>query len=417
MKKADADQSEKVGVGKGSVVIKSRGACGRTARWMMRTMGSRIGMVIAALTAVCLFAATSCGPRDETKTGKQEPLRIGAILPLTGDGSQYGQNVLDGIQLAVETVNKTGGIKGQRVEVLDEDSKTEARLAVSAINRLQARGVYAVIDDAVSTLTLAMVPTLKDAQTVLISTGASNPALSGCSPFFFRIWNSDAHEGKVAATFVASIPQDVSLAILHINNDYGKGLAEVLVRELRASRTKVVAVESFDALERNFRNHIEKIRSANASHIYLVGYAAQTGPATRQIREAGLRVVILGTVAMQDAEYLSLAADSAEGVIYPFPEDPTGQAVDLFRKAFRAKYGRDPAILNDCGYDAAMLLLSGFRAGAQKGENMRQFLTGVKNYQGASGTITFDTNGDVSKPMKIRTIRKGAFVDYTREGK
>jgi len=379
----------------------------------MKTMIRRLS--VAVVLCLCAAMLVGCGkPENEARPSMRppHPIRVGAILPLSGDGSQYGQNVLEGIMLAVEAVNETGGIDGQLIEVLAEDSKTEARLAVSSFNRLQTKGVYAMIDDAVSTLTLAMVPLLQDAKIVLISTGASNPALSGSSPFFFRVWNSDAYEGKVAASFLKASNQDISLAILHVNNDYGKRLADVMVRELKDSRVRVVSAESFDASERSFRNQIEKIRASRASHVYLVGYAAQSGPATRQIREAGLRVAILGTVAMQDAEYVKLAADAAEGVVYPFPVDATGLAVEAFQKAFHAKYERDPAILNDCGYDAATLLLLGFESGARSGEDMRRFLEGIKDHQGASGTITFDANGDVSKAMSMRTIRDGSFVDY-----
>jgi branched-chain amino acid transport system substrate-binding protein len=174
-----------------------------------------------------------------------------------------------------------------------------------------------------------------------------------------------------------------------------------------------VAAESFEKDTRDFRSQIAKIRAASPTHIYLVGYGAQTGPATRQIREAGVQAAIIGTVAMEDAGYLALAGPASEGVVYPFARAPQGEAVEKFKDAFRARYAREPELLHDCGFDAANLFIEAFRGGARSAAEVRAFLANLRGFPGASGEISFDANGDVSKPMEMRVIRDGEFVPLT----
>ncbi len=233
-------------------------------------------------------------------------------------------------------------------------------------------------------------------------------ALSGASPYFFRIWNSDAFEGEVVSTYLKSTYPDTRLGILYVNNDYGKGLYSVVAKAFSGGR--VVAGEAFDKDARDFRSQIARLKAASPNVIYLVGYAGQTGPASRQLREAGLNVPIVGTVAMEDAEYIKAAGPTADGVVYPFPSAPTGPTAASFKDSFKAAYHKAPGLLHDCGYDAAQLVLGALRSGAISGDQVRAFLAQTKDFRGASGTITFDAQGDVHKPMQMKVIQHGAFV-------
>ena len=144
-----------------------------------------------------------------------------------------------------------------------------------------------IIDDAISSISLSLAPLLEQEKTVLISTGASNPGLSGISPCFFRIWNSDAFEGKVIADYMKKTSPQAKLAILAINTDYGKGLENVLTKELDGGQIRVVKVERFAKDSSDFRALILSVLQEKPSHIYLIGYATQNGPCVKQLREGG----------------------------------------------------------------------------------------------------------------------------------
>lgn len=362
------------------------------------------------LGVLLLFGASLLGAGCRTSPPRDEVIRLGAILPLTGEAAQYGKNDREGIDLAVSLANEAGGVDGRRIEVSYEDCRTDAKTALAAFTKLRAGGVTLFIDNAISTISLATVPLLEQNQSVLVSTGASNPALSGSSPWFFRIWNSDSFEGRIAAEHLLRVAPEARVAVLHINSDYGKGLQQVFSGILAGTGARIVATESFEKDTRDFRSQIAKVRAASPTHIYLVGYGAQTGPATRQIREAGVQAALIGTVAMEDAGYVALAGPASEGVVYPFARAPQGEAVERFKAAFRARYGREPELLHDCGFDAANILIEAFRGGARSAAEVRAFLANLRAYPGASGEISFDANGDVSKPMEMRVIRGGKFL-------
>lgn len=372
-------------------------------------MNKRI-LIIGALVTVLAVAAVLVVNREGNFGNQDDAIKIGAILPLTGDAAQYGQADKEGILLAVEEANRAGGVSGRPIQALFEDSKTDPRLAIAGFNRLRSQGVVALIDNAISTLSLALVPLLEPAQAVLISTGASNPALSGASPYFFRVWNSDVYEGRVTSDFIDDRFPTGNIAVLHINSDYGKGLLNVIAQKLGS---RIGIVDTFEKDTRDFRQIISKVIISNPAIVYIVGYAPQTGPLVRQLRETGNTSQIIGTVAMEDPEFLTLAGLSSEGVIYPFPKEPEGDAVETFKTKFRAKYGKHPGLLHDVSFDAANLLIGALRSGAVNGSEIRDYLSKFRNYQGASGAISFDENGDVSKPMEMRVIRNSTFLPYS----
>jgi branched-chain amino acid transport system substrate-binding protein len=365
-------------------------------------------MVFLAVLALSFSACT-----DEKEKGKgPETIKIGAILPLTGDAALYGNNDRQGIDLAVEIANANGGVNGRKIEVVYEDNKGEAKTAVSAINKLDNSDIQVVIDDAISTVTLAMLPVATQKKILVLSTGATNPSLSGASPYFFRIWNSDAEEGVFAAEAYFNQLKLNRMAILYVNNDYGKGLKDVFEKKYTSLGGEIVAVESFDGDTKDFRNILFKLKGRDLQAIYLIGYASETGIIVKQLKELKIDAGITGTVAMEDAAFLNLAGKAAEGVIYVFPKPPKGNVVQEFRNQFKEKYGTAPAILCDVGYDAANLVIYAYRNGAKTSDDIRRIFAEIKEFKGASGEITFDNNGDVHKPMILKTVREGDFVEY-----
>ena len=342
------------------------------------------------------------------KPKEPETIKIGAILPLTGDMAMYGKNDKMGIDLAVEEINKSGGINGKMVQVLYQDNQGEAKTAVSALQKLIQDGIFIVIDDAMSSITLSMVPVAKAKKIIIISTGATNPQLSGISPYFFRIWNSDAEEAIFMARYC--LKEKINqILILYVNNDYGKGLADAFSREFTKEGGRIVEKLDFDENSRDFKSIVTRIKSYSPQYIYLIGYAAQTGIIVKQVRELGIMAKIIGTVAMEDSKFLQLAGKSAEGVIYPFPKEPTGEAYREFKELFKKKYNKEPEILSDVGYDAANLSIYAISKGARNADEVRKIFLQMTNYEGASGIIKFDENGDVHKPMVIKEIRNGKF--------
>jgi branched-chain amino acid transport system substrate-binding protein len=113
---------------------------------------------------------------------------------------------------------------------------------------------------------------------------------------------------------------------------------------------------------------------------------------------------------MHDPQLIQTAGTAAEGLVFPYPKEPTGEQAKDFKANFRKKYGKDPGITSDVGYDAAKMIAAAIeKVGHSTGEDIRKGLTLLVDYQGASGVMTFDKNGDVHKPMGMMVVRSGEF--------
>ena len=185
---------------------------------MKRKVVFGIGSIlILALVGVGIYSRLN---RENVK----DIIKIGAILPLSGDYAEYGQNDKKGIDLAVEKFKETN--PNFELVVIYEDNKGNPKDAVTAMKKMVIEKPIAIIDDAISSITLSLLPEAEKNKIVLISTGATNPELSGKSPFFFRVWNSDVEEGAFAANAIYNILKFKNTAIIYINTDYGIGLRD-----------------------------------------------------------------------------------------------------------------------------------------------------------------------------------------------
>ena len=355
-------------------------------------------------------APTNGAPEQPTPaTG--EPIRIGATLPLSGDAAVWGKNTQEGIELALEEVNSAGGVLGRPLKVLYEDTQAMPQEGVTAYQRLtNVERVSVIIDDSVSSVTLAMAPMAMRDQVVILATGAKAPKISEAGEFIFRIWNSESYEGEFAAEYAYGKLGLRRAAILFIENDYGVGLEEVFRTEFTKRGGQITTSEGFAQNATDMRTQLTKIAGGTPEALYLVGYPKEIPIAIKQGLELGLNVQLLGTVAMFDPQLIESAGEAAEGLIFPYPRDPSGEHVDRFLQAFREKHGNEPGITADVGYDAVKMIAEAIKlSGGTTGDDIRRGLNMLRDYPGVSGVMTFDEHGDVHKPMGMKMVTGGQF--------
>ena len=313
-------------------------------------------LLIIAVVGSIIFIAKYFYNKRNAEPGvdlSKEFYEIGAVLPLTGDVAVYGNNTKKGIDLAVQKINGKGGVKGKKIKIIYEDSKADPKTGASAITKLiTADKIQVVIDNSVSSVALAMEPIATKNNIVLLSTGSTSPKLSGISKYFFRIWNSDDLEGRVAANFSSDSLDILNISVLYINNDYGVGLSNVFEKQIIKRGGVVNEKIAFEQNSKNIKTQIAK--AINASVIYIVGYTNENALIINNLKEIGYKGVVLGTVTMQDEKIIELSKTAAEGVIYPYPEDPdpNQQVVSDFNSSYRGVYNEKPGITSDVGFDA-----------------------------------------------------------------
>lgn len=346
---------------------------------------------------------------------KEEQIKIGAILPLTGDAALYGDSLKKGVDLALTQINSKGGIKGRPVTVIYEDSKAVPADGVAAFQKLvDINRVIAVIGDAVSSVTLAFAPIAEKNGVVVLSPLSSAPALTNAGDFIFRNVPSDLYGGRVAAYFSAKDQSWGKLAILYINNDFGVGLKRVFSENVENLGGKIVAGEAYEPGARDFRTQLLKIRATNPEAIFIVGYG-EVPQILIQAKEIGLKTKFLGTGLLEDPNVIKVAKEAAEGIYFTqlqYDASSNNPLVVAFVGAFTKKYNTKPDIIAAYGYDAMELLSFAIERSNLTSEGIRDQLYKVKNFHGVTGDLIFDKNGDVIQPMGIKTVRNGEFVWY-----
>lgn len=364
-----------------------------------------IVVLIVTLSFAIIFSG--CVKKEEKE------IKIGAILPLTGDAALYGKSIKKGIDLAVDQINSKGGIKGSKVSVIFEDSKAVPADGVAAFQKLiNIHKVSAVIGDAVSSVTLAFAPIAEKNKIVILSPLSSSPVLTDAGDFIFRNVPSDLYGGKVAAYFAVKDQGWKKLAILYINNDFGVGLKRVFSENVETLGSEIVASDAYEQGAKDFRTQLLKIKSTNPEAVFIVGYG-EVPQILIQAKEIGLKTKFLGTGLLEDPNVIKLAKNAAEGIYFTqlqYDASLTDSLVKDFVDAFTKKYNAKPDIIAAYGYDAMKVLTYAMEGSNLTSEGIRDQLYKVKNYHGVTGDITFDKNGDVIQPMGIKTVRNGEFV-------
>jgi branched-chain amino acid transport system substrate-binding protein len=362
--------------------------------------------LVAAISVVVLIAV---GCRDSGS------IPIGVVVPLSGNSANYGKSCQQGIDLALNEINASGGARGRQFRAIYEDDKAQAKDGLTATQKLiNVDHVQVIIGGIVSAVTLAAAPVVETNHVVWLSPTSSAPAITKAGEYIFRNFPSDDLEGKVMADFINK--QGIrSVAILQIQNDYGEGIAQVFSRRFTELGGKVATAEKYSQNESNFRSILTKSLATKPEAIYSVGYYTDVALLVRQARELGATVKFFATTTIEDPQFLKLGGTSVEGVIYPlasgYRSDSADDKIMAFRAAFMKAYGAEPGFVSAQCYDCMQLVKQASEnAKSASGQDIQKSMAVIKGFKGVAGETSFDENGDVIKEIEIKTVRNGQFV-------
>jgi branched-chain amino acid transport system substrate-binding protein len=359
-------------------------------------MKRNIFNILIFIVSVSLLTVFSCGKKNENK------IKIGAILPLTGDASVAGINTKEGIDLAIEKVNKEIGNSGSKIEVIYEDTKGDPKLGVSAVNKLiGVDKVKYIIDNSISSITLAVAPIVEKEKVILLATGASAPAITNAGQYVFRIWNSDILEGKVISQYVRDTLNIRNICILYAQSDFGIGLNNAFVDE---SKDKL-NIKSFEIIPGNkdYNSVLSRVLNEKPDALYLVAYSEDIKTLITELKQLNYKGIIIGTSVMLDPSVQKIISENKFKLYFPstVPNDTSSTLYSNFVKEYNDRFKKQPSALSDVGYDAVMLLNWAIKNNEYSSDIIIKKFNSKTLFKGASGDILFDENGDVNKPIKI----------------
>lgn len=353
--------------------------------------------VIFAISLMTLLVIAGCA--QPAQPAKKEPIKIGFMGPLSGEAAAYGESIKKGVELALAD-------SGIEATVIFEDSKCDGKEAVTAINKLiNVDGVQAIVGEVCSGATLAAAPIAEASQVVLISSSSTNPDITNAGDYIFRTVPSDDLQGVFAANMVYNDGR-VSMAVLYSNEDYGVGLSTVLIESYEAIGGEVVATETAEVGAVDLRTQLTKIKEAEPEALFLISNSPDSVVATlKQIKELGIDVTLYGSEGLMNPDIVEGAAGAAEGLII----SSVTSGSDAFKARHNAKYGADPGPFAAQAYDAFRALALTIKGGATTGTAIKDALYDVQ-FDGASGRVIFDENGDVSGNYAVAIVVDGEFV-------
>jgi len=372
----------------------------------MKNKGIVIGIIVIALVAIGFWWWKG----EDSKTQEKRVVKIGAILPLTGDLAQYGESGKQGLTIAVEEFKEKH--KDFAFDMIIEDDKGSVKTALSAINKLASNDVSIVVGAMSSGVTLGIAPTINDKKIILIAPTSTASDVTNAGDYIFRICVSDAYEGKSMAEYIAKNFSNKRVGIVYINNDYGIGLKTNFANSAKELGFNIISENGYETTQKDFRTIINKLKKENIELLYIVAQKEQVNFFS-QCQELNFKPQFTGSTMIEDNDLLSRVGSFMNGTLYTYRSyDPnnTGESIRYFVSAYKKKYNKMPDFYAASTYDATKVALYTLYNCSDKKVSCKDFLYNIENFDGVTGNISFDKNGDVQQGFTIKEIKSDNFI-------
>lgn len=382
--------------------------------------------VLSLFLCVSLAAGllTGCGasaaPGSVSSSAAPGEVKVGLNYELTGAVASFGQNSVDGINMAFEEINAAGGVNGVKLVAVPVDNKSDSAESTSVATRLMTQeGVVACLGPVTSGNFMATIPVATDNKIPVISgsstidVGATVNKDGSVNEYVFRTCFSDSFQGLVVANFAnGNLGAKKAVIIQDNSSDYAKGLAKTFKENFEG---EVVAEEGYVTNDKDFNAILTKIKSTDFDVIFIPGYYQEAGLIIKQARGLGIDAPILGADGFDSPVLLELAGAEALNNVYfsnhysPLSDDAK---VKKFIEDYKAKYGSEPSALAALGYDAAYFLADAMkRAGTSTdSEAIKDALEKTADFAGVTGTFSVGADHNTIKSAVMIGLEDGKQV-------
>jgi len=369
------------------------------------------GICMIKLTLGCLlmFLIVPC------TSEASEPIKVAVILSQTGIAIDENEPAIEGARLAIDEINNHGGVIGRPIEMVLIDNQSSPLRSKIAAQEAANRNVTAVIGAMWSSHSIAMARVLQEAKIPMITPGSTKPEVTRIGDYIFRVCFIDSFQGKVMARFAYSdLGGRTSIMMGNLNEEYSMTLTKYFEKSFKHIGGKVLYHGNYKGKAVDFKDILREAKKFNPDVFFIPGYSRDSGLLVRQAVKMGVKTTFLGCDGWDGPTY-KYAGSALNGSYFSTHWHPKVQFTKSrhFLKIYREKYGiKEVTVTAPLTYDAVMLLADAIgRAGCLERDKIRNAIAKTNNFQGATGTITFDQNGDpTNKEISIIKCEKGKFV-------
>lgn len=349
-----------------------------------------------------------------------DTIKFGLVAPLSGDNGAYGTKQEKGYELAMEEINAASGVLGAKLELETYDDGGDASTAANGAQKFaDDDSILAIGGSCLTSCTAAMLPITGDAEMPQLVVSSSAKSLTGISDYFFRMAVQDAAVGPQIANQFTKMGKTKAVT-LYCNNDYGSGLKDSFNAQFEANGGQVLDSVPYQATDQDFAAILTTVKSLDPDCIALCGTTTDGALIIKQARQMGIEAPIMGQPGLYSQNVIDIAGDASEGllcsgVFVAAGADEKGQE---FVTKYGEKYsGEVPDGFAALAYDQMYVLADAAERAMKEngGELTRQTLAEAlkaTEYEGVTGTVTFDDNGDWVRDYLTLTVKDGKYVLY-----
>lgn len=386
--------------------------------------------VTAVLTVTMLTGCTTFNNFKEAflqqKKSSDVTIQIGIYEPMSGADSDAAKAEIKGIELAHEVYPNIGG---KIVELVYSDNSSDIDAAETAINNLISKRPDIILGSYGSVYSMIAGKPVNDAKIPAIAITNDNPLVTKNYPYYFRVCYVDSNQGDLLAKYVLEQKQETTAGVLIPNNDdVAMAMATTFVDRIEAeteNEDAITAYETYKPGQKDFTKPLKAIQESGVKSVLLPGDSADSANIINQAADLGMDVMFLGSTDWSSKEFRSELSSSVSKEHLAFvnfftADDTINQESEKFLEAYHEKYGKDkePEDSVALGYDAYLIAINAVNDAGNdpSGNDIRKVLASAKEFQGASGNITFNTEGDPLRSAQISTWEGKKIVStYTVE--
>ena len=364
-----------------------------------------IGGILVALCALAMA---------QTSLAQQNPVQVVGLVELSGTGATSGTNFDNGVKLAVKEINAAGGILGRKIEDTSNDTQSQPQTAKALAQKAVDQGAYVVMGPVFSGSIIVSMAETKRAEIPNFTGGEAASITQQGNPYIFRTSFTQTTAMPKVARYLKDSVKAKTVSIIWVNNDFGKGGRDTLVKALEAQGIKVAADISTDPGQVDFSSAVLKAKQSNADALVVYTNEEESARALRELKKQGYDKPIVGETVLTSQKVIELAGDSANGAVahVGLTADAPQPAIKAFDERFQKefKYKSDHNGLK--GYSAMYIVkVMTERVGKFDPKAFATAMHGakitVKDNPGVLLDVSFDQNGDLDRESFMTKVVDG----------
>ncbi|PIN75753.1 hypothetical protein COV18_02810 [Candidatus Woesearchaeota archaeon CG10_big_fil_rev_8_21_14_0_10_37_12] len=363
------------------------------------------------MASVIILAA--CNP----VSSEEGVVKIGFIGAMTGPIAKYGS--YEAVSLGIDDLNAAGGINGKQVKLIAEDGKCNSNDAVTAVNKLiHVDKVKFILGGHCSPESVAIAPIVEENKVIMLASITTSPYLSDMGDYVFRTSPVNTHQVPLIADAAKKLNL-LKLAVVYEETQYAEPIAKALKEAFPKDGGVIVMYESYVPGEADFRTIVTKVKNSGADAVFLSPQSPDAAALLlKQLKELDVRIKVFGNDILGNSASFEENKVLHEGVIFPGPlfDEDMSDTKDFIEK-YKTKYNVDGlpfGFWTAEAYDGVFILADAIAKHGEDTEAIKEYLYSIKDYDGVSGKIGIDENGDGIRTYKLSIVKNGQIVDYTQ---